>query len=80
MEITINLKQAFALVWTVIAIVLSLIVVLAMGWPYSFFGGYYSVVPWWLMIAAFFGVLLVITLPAYLLIALWGISSKSTSE
>jgi hypothetical protein len=54
MEITINLKQTFALVWIVIAIMLSLIVVLAMGWPYSFFGSYYSVVPWLLMIAAFF--------------------------
>jgi hypothetical protein len=73
MEITINARQMLALVWTFIAIVLSLIVVLAMGW-------YYSSVPWWTMIAAFFGVLLVITLPAYLLIALWGITSKSETD
>jgi hypothetical protein len=81
MEITVNLKQAFALVWTLIAIVLSLIVVLAMGWPYSVYGvRYYPGVPWWMTIAAFFAVLLVITLPAYLLIALWGIASKSEAE
>jgi len=73
MEITVNLRQVLALVWTMIAVVLSLIVVLAMGWSTSS-------VPWWIIIAAFFGVLLVITLPAYLLIALWGIASKSASE
>lgn len=82
MEITINAKQAIAIVWTLIAIVLSLIVVLAMGFPYSVYGGgaYYSGVPWWAMIAAFFAVLLVITLPVYLLIALWSILSKSENE
>lgn len=73
MEITINLKQVFALIWTLIAIVLSLIVVLAMRWDISS-------VPWWMTIAAFFGVLLVITLPVYLLIALWGITSKYETE
>jgi NADH:ubiquinone oxidoreductase subunit 4 (subunit M) len=31
-------------------------------------------------IAAFFGVLLVITLPVYLLIALWGITTKNEAE
>lgn len=81
LEITINTKQAIALVWTLIAIVLSLIIVLAMGLPYSILGGaYYSGVPWWLMIAAFFGVFLVITLPVYLLIALWGIATRYENE
>jgi uncharacterized membrane protein len=81
LEITINTKQAIALVWTLIAIALSLIVVLAMGLPYSILGTAYSYnVPWWLMIAAFFGVFLVITLPVYLLIALWGIATRDESE
>jgi hypothetical protein len=81
LEITINTKQAIALVWTLIAIVLSLIVVLAMGLPYTILGsGYYSGVPWWLMIVAFFGVFLVITLPVYLLIALWGIATRCENE
>ena len=78
LEITINTKQVIALVWTLIAIVLSLIVVLAMGLPYSGLG--ISAVPWWLMIAAFFGVFLVITLPVYLLIALWGIATRYENE
>jgi len=73
LEITINTRQVIALVWTFIAIILSLIVVVALGLPASLgFAG----APWWLLIAAFFGVFLVITLPVYLLIALWGISTK----
>lgn len=81
LEITINTKQAIAIVWTLIAIVLSLIIVLGMGFPFSVFGGsYYYGVPWWMMIALFFGVFLVITLPVYLLIALWSIASKSYNE
>jgi hypothetical protein len=78
LEITINAKQMLALIWTVIAIVLSLIVVLAMGVLTPSFG--FSVTPWWLLIAAFFGVFLVITLPVYLLIALWGISARNDNE
>jgi len=73
MEITINARQVLALVWTLIAIVLSLVVALATGWNYPS-------VPWWLMIAVFFGVFLLITLPVYLLIALWGVTSKSEAE
>jgi hypothetical protein len=76
-EITINMKQAIALIWTLIAIVLSLIIVLGMGFPYM---GVSSYAPWWLLVAAFFGVLLVITLPVYLLIALWGILGKPEAE
>ncbi|GEM_PF-1771425 len=77
-EITINAKQVIALVWTFIAIVLSLIVVLAMGLPSS--GTSLSSAPWWLLIAVFFAVFLVITLPIYLLLALWGIAGKSENE
>ncbi|MGA2767437.1 MAG: hypothetical protein ABSF24_03885 [Candidatus Bathyarchaeia archaeon] len=82
LEITINTKQAIAIVWTLIAIVVSLIIALGMGFPYStYFGGtYYSGVPWWMIIAVFFGVLLVITLPVYLLIAVWSIASRHESE
>jgi hypothetical protein len=81
LEITINAKQAIAVIWTLIAVVLSLIVVLAMGLPYSILGtSFTSAVPWWLMIAAFFAVFLVITLPVYLLIALWGIAGRNENE
>ena len=82
LEITVNTKQVIAVVWTLIAIVLSLIIVLGMAFPYSVIGGgtYYAGVPWWMIIAAFFAVLLVITLPVYLLIALWALVTRSESE
>jgi membrane protein YdbS with pleckstrin-like domain len=76
LEITINARQVIALVWTVIAIVVSLVVVLAMGLPTLG----YTVPPWWLTVAAFFAVFLVVTLPVYLLLALWGIATKSENE
>ena len=75
MEISINAKQIIAVVWTIIAFVISLIIVLALGYPtygtYSVFGG-----PWQYLVALFFGLFLVITVPVYLLIALWHIVSK----
>lgn len=82
LEITINAKQVIAVVWTLIAIVLSLIIVLGMALPYSIIGGgtYYAGVPWWMIIAGFFGALLVITLPVYLLIVLWALVTRSESE
>ena len=84
LEITVNTKQVIAVVWTLIAIVLSLIIVLGMAFPYSIFGvgggTYYAGVPWWMIIAAFFAVLLVITLPVYLLIVLWALVTRSESE
>jgi uncharacterized membrane protein len=74
-EISINAKQIIAVVWTIIAFVISLIIVLALGYPasgtYSVFGG-----PWQYLVALFFGLFLVITVPVYLLIALWHIVSK----
>jgi len=75
LEITINAKQLIAAIWTLIAIVISVTVVLAMG----FFPNSWFVIgwPWWALIAAFFAVLLIIALPVYLLIALWAIASKS---
>jgi len=79
LEITINTKQTIAIVWTFIAIAVSLIVTLGMGFQY-FRGTSFSAVPWWLLIATFFGVFLVTTLPVYLLIALWGMMRESENE
>ena len=78
MQITFNGKQAIAIIWTLIALVLAWI-----GTGYGFYylgypGMYY--VPWGLSVALFFGMLLVITLPVYLLLALWHILSKNDSE
>lgn len=69
MEFTVNSKQAIAAIWTLIAIALSLVVVLALGYPLSYGS-------WQLSIGLFFALLLVMVLPAYLLIALWQILSK----
>jgi uncharacterized membrane protein len=78
LEITINAKQLIAIAWTMIAIVLSVIVVLAIGFfPNSWFVTGW---PWWALIATFFGVWLIIVLPVYLLIALWGVTSNSATE
>jgi uncharacterized membrane protein len=75
LEITINAKQLIAAIWTVIAIVISVIIVLEVGlqiwqgngWPF-------------VMVAAFFGIWLLISLPVFLLIAVWGISSPKSAE
>jgi hypothetical protein len=75
-EISVNGKQAVALVWTIVAIVIALIVVLAMG---NQFFGYYDGVfgtPWQWQVALFFGLVLIITVPVYLLIVLWHVVSK----
>jgi hypothetical protein len=76
MEISINAKQAIATVWTIIALIISLIIVLALG--YTTYGSYGAVFggPWQWLVALFFGLFLVITVPVYLLIALWHIVSK----
>jgi uncharacterized membrane protein len=82
LEITINAKQMIAVIWTLIAIVLSLLVTLATGLPNSIIGSGVSTspAPWWAMIAVFFGVLLLVTLPVYLLIALWALATKPENE
>lgn len=77
MEISINAKQIIAVVWTIIAFTISLIITLALGIP-SFMGGMFFA-PWQWLVALFFGLFLVITVPVYLLIALWHIVSKSDS-
>ena len=82
-EVSINTKQAIAVIWTLIAVVVSLIIVLTMGLPsYGVYGGlgtYYGP-PWQWLVALFFGLLLVFTLPVYLLIALWQILSKPNTD
>ena len=80
LEITINTGQAIAIIWTFVAIVLSAIIALELGFPYSIMGTYYSSMPWWLMLAAFFGIFLVITLPVYLLVALWQMVWRTENE
>ena len=73
-EISINTKQAIAVIWTIIAFALSLIVVLTLAMPYYTPWTYGS---WAMLIALFFALMLVITLPVYLLLALWQIVSRS---
>ena len=71
-EISINTKQAIAILWTLFAFGLSLAVVLTMG--VATFSS-----SWQLLVALFFALMLVITLPVYLLLALWQITSRSDS-
>lgn len=79
MEFSINTKQAIAIVWTIIALVVSLLIVLALGYPtYGTYGSVFGG-PWQWLVALFFGLFLVITVPVYLLIALWHIVSKLDS-
>lgn len=77
MEISINVKQAIAIVWTLIAVVIALIVTLAVDIPA--FGGFGSVfgAAWLWLIALFFGLILIITIPVYLLLVLWHVVSRS---
>jgi uncharacterized membrane protein len=59
----------------VIAIVISVIVVLGFGLQYWTTDG----TPF-LIIAAFFGIWLLISLPVYVLIAVWGIAAPKSAE
>jgi ABC-type transport system involved in multi-copper enzyme maturation permease subunit len=74
LEFTITGKQLIAAIWTLIAIVLSIVIVIGIGNNYS---GVYS--EQWVLVALFFGLLLVIILPVYLLLALWQVLIKSES-
>jgi thiol:disulfide interchange protein len=67
-EISINTKQAIAVIWTIVAFALSLVVVLTIDGPWR-------VWPW--LLALFFALMLIIALPVYLLLALWQIVSRS---
>ncbi len=80
LEFTLNTKQAIAIIWTLIAIVLSLVIVLTIGYPYIYpYSGYVSI-PWQLLVGLFFGLLLIITLPIYLLMVLWQALAKSETS
>jgi hypothetical protein len=68
-EISVNAKQIIAMIWTMVALVISLVVVIAL-----YLGPTDG--PWYYIVALFFGLFLVITVPVYLLIALWHIVSK----
>jgi ABC-type transport system involved in multi-copper enzyme maturation permease subunit len=74
LEFTITGKQLIAVIWTMIAVVLSIIIVIGIG---NYYGGVYS--QQWVLVALFFGLVLVIILPVYLLLALWQAMSKSES-
>ena len=77
MEISINGKQAIAIIWTLIAVVIALIVTLAMGFPaFEEFGSVFGA-PWEWLVALFFGLILIITIPVYLLLVLWHVVSRS---
>jgi len=73
LEITINAKQVIAAVWTMIAIVISLI--FGLGWLLD-----KNPLPWYILMALLFGVFLVVALPVYLLLALWAIATRPESE
>jgi hypothetical protein len=80
LEFSINVKQGIAIIWTIIAIIISLIVALAMGWPtYAAYGSIFAAAWQWLVVL-FFGLFLIMTVPVYLLIALWHIVSKWDSS
>jgi FtsH-binding integral membrane protein len=70
-EVSINAKQAIAIIWTLFAFGLSLAVVLTYG------ASYYPSNQWQMLIVLFFALMLIIALPAYLFLALWQIMSKS---
>jgi hypothetical protein len=70
-----NSKQLLALLWTLVSVVVSLIVVLSLGYfPYF-------TLTWQTATILFFAVFLVMTLPIYLLLAVWHmLSEKVESE
>jgi type VI protein secretion system component VasK len=71
LEFTVNAKQIIMLIWSLIAIVLSLVIVFNYG---TLFG---VSLTWPVLLALFFGLLLVIILPVYLFMVLWQVLSKS---
>jgi len=71
LEFTVNAKQLIAVFWSLIAVVLSLVMVFALGISFG------TSVTWPTLVALFFGLLLVITLPMYLFMVLWQVLSKS---
>ena len=72
LEFTVNAKQVIVIIWTLISVVLSLVLVLTYSFPY--FGS------WQMSMGLFFALLLVMTLPVYILIALLQVLSKSETS
>jgi len=75
LEFTINAKQVIVIIWTLISVVLSLVLVLTFSFPYL---PYYG--SWQMLIALFFALLLVMTLPVFILIALLQVLAKSDTS
>ena len=71
LEITVNTKQMIAFIWTMIAVAVSIIIVLAPVSPF-----YVGLGPWQMSLLLFFVSILVLTLPVYLLLALWHVLSE----
>lgn len=66
LEIAVNFKQMVAFIWTLIAVIISLIIVFAPFKPFSVDLG-----QWQMSVLLFFTSLLLLTLPVYLLLAIW---------
>ena len=75
LEFTINTRQLIVIIWTMISVVLSLALVLTFNLPYF---PYYG--SWQMLIGLFFALLLVMTLPIYIFIALLQVLSKSETS
>jgi hypothetical protein len=69
LEISINIKQGIAIVWTLISMASSLAVVIS-------WGILFNLGSWQLSLGFFFVLLLAMILPVYLFIALWHMMSK----
>jgi hypothetical protein len=73
LEITVNAKQMIAFIWTLVAVAISLIIVFAPISPY-----YFGLGLWQMSLLLFFVSLLLMTLPVYLLLALWHVLSEKS--
>lgn len=75
LEFTVNAKQVIVIIWTLISIVLSLVLVITYKFPnFRDFGS------WQMSMGLLFALLLVMTLPVYILIALLQVLSKSETS
>ncbi len=78
LEIPINIKQIIAVIWTIIAVAISIMIVFA---PLNTFAHFSSSLPWQAEVLLFFVSLLVLTLPVYLMLGLWHfLSEKSETD
>jgi hypothetical protein len=75
LEITINFSQIIAFIWTMIAIAISFIIVFAPVSPFLT-----GVGAWQMGVLLFFVSILVLTLPVYLILALWHVLSERSVD